>query len=192
MQQRKEIVAQTLQGIRQTARDGVTERQVLERILQQLIALAARKELWCGPEFAPPAGDERQARYMLEEQADRSFALYLNVMRPGKGILPHNHTTWACVAAVEGVEHNHVYRRLDDASQPGHARLERIDTLPIGPGSGIALLPDDIHAVEIKGEQLIRHLHLYGRALETLSKRLCFDLANERCMPMPIGVQTRR
>ncbi|MCW5257621.1 hypothetical protein D8B22_05915 [Verminephrobacter aporrectodeae subsp. tuberculatae] len=192
MDQRQEIVSRTLQTIRQIARNGVTQRPVLDQILQQLLGLAAQKDLWTGPGFAPPTGAELQARYLIEEQPDQTFALYLNVMRAGKRILPHNHTTWACVAAVEGVEHNHLYRRLDDGSRPGYAKLEQTATLPVCPGSGVALLPDEIHAVEIRDAQLIRHLHLYGRALETLSERLCFDLANDSCQRMPIGVQTRR
>ncbi len=53
-------------------------------------------------------------------------------------------------------------------------------------------MPDDIHAVENKGGPMTRHLHFYGRALETLSERLVFDVATESCKPMVMAAPARR
>ena len=187
---RGHAVAETIAEMHRIAsQDGIT-RESLAAIKESLISLAGDAYFWGGSAFPGPEPGERQARYLVSVDDDQSFALYLNVMRPGKCIPPHNHTTWACIAAVEGVELNTLYERIDGGSETGPARIREIGHVPVAPGGAIAMLGDDIHSVDITGDQIIRHLHIYGRALETLTERLTFDVVSGTCSIMDIGVKT--
>ena len=187
---RAEEVKRTVRDIRDIVESQGETRPAVKAILDKVKALAARKELWEG--YAPPEEGDLQARYLVSEEPDHSYALYLNVMRPGKKIVPHNHTTWACIAAVSGTEENRLYKRLDAGGSSGPAKLEQTGTVMVEPGTGLALLGEDIHAVLIPAGQTIRHLHMYGRALETLDRRLGYDLEKGTCSIMGLSVKSRR
>ena len=164
----------------------------LVRILGVVQTLTVHADWWSAGEYADPAEGEKQTRYLIREDADHTFALYLNIMRRGNRTPVHNHTTWACIAAVEGVEHNYVYRRLDDGAIPGHAKLTDDHVVLVKPGQGIALMPDDIHAVQIQDSDTIRHLHMYGLALEELHDRVMFDLNAHTYKKMTMAIPSQR
>lgn len=189
-QEKQQAISAFIDVARQKTTGEVT-RPNLQNVLDALVGIAAHKEWWSADEYPAPTGDDLQERYLISEDPDSTFALYLNVMKPGKKIVPHNHTTWACIAAVEGAESNYLYERTDDGSCPGQATLVQTGMKKVGPGEGIALLADDIHAVRIEDDS-IRHLHMYGLALEKLDQRLAFNLDDNTCHVMPIGVKTRR
>ncbi|MGH7209837.1 MAG: cysteine dioxygenase, partial [Acetobacteraceae bacterium] len=123
-ERRAGAVAATVERIRAIeARLGVT-RQALAEIEAAMLELAARQELFPSAEFPPPPpGEKTSRRYLLRQDPDGRFAMYMNALNPGNETRPHDHTTWAVVVAVEGQELNRVSRRTDDGSEPGRAHL---------------------------------------------------------------------
>ena len=190
--ERQQRVAELVAEAKAILAERSLSREALDVIAGKLEVLAARRHLWSEAEYRSPTEAERQKRYLVSEQPDRTFALYLNAMYRGRRIPPHNHTTWACIAAVEGCEINYLYDRLDDGSAAGKASLREREQVRIEPGRSIALMPDDIHAVANAEAPVIRHIHFYGRALEVLDQRLVFDLAAGPCKPMVMEIPSTR
>jgi predicted metal-dependent enzyme (double-stranded beta helix superfamily) len=175
-QQRQSAIDQTLEDIRQIVGQHPLDRATLAVVTTRLERLAAQKQLFTRADFPPPAaslGVGASTRYRLNpEDADDDIALYLNSINPGKTTIPHNHTTWAVIVAVEGQEDNRVYRRTDDGTNAEHAQLALVRELTVQPGTSINFLPEDIHSIHVVGNAPTLHFHLYGQPLETLSGRI--------------------
>jgi len=186
---RNQVAQALLANVEAILRNQGLDRKSLAKIGADLVELAGHSALWQADDFPQSTGDSLHARYLVAQAGD--LTLYLNVMRPGNKTPPHNHTTWACIAAVSGEEQNYLYERIDDASVAGKAELRQTAHITVAPGGGVTLMPDDIHHVEIVGDQAIRHLHLYGRPLESLDERLSFDMDAGTCRVMDIGTKTR-
>jgi len=191
-QERQQRVAELVAGAKAILTRKSLSRDALGDIAGKLEALAAQRHLWSETEYRSPTEAERQKRYLVSEEQDRTFALYLSAMYRGRRVPPHNHTTWACITAVEGCEMNYLYDRLDDGSSPGKASLRERAEVRVEPGRSIVLMPDDIHAVANADAPVIRHIHFYGRALEVLDRRLVFDLAAGTCKPMVMEIPSTR
>ena len=174
---RATAVAATMDRVKGIEREHGVTRDSLDAIKGELLRLATNEDLFPAAEFPPPpAGEKGSKRYLLQEDPDGRFAIYMLALNPGNSTKPHDHTTWAVVTAVEGQELNKVYRRTDDASVPGAAKLELVREVMVEPGTGIALMPEDIHSIHTNGTATTRHLHCYGLALERLDERQGFDL----------------
>jgi predicted metal-dependent enzyme (double-stranded beta helix superfamily) len=174
---------------------GVT-REALDAIKAEMLELAKHESLFPAAEFPPPPnGEKGSKRYLLQEDPDGRFALYMLALNPGNSTKPHDHTTWAVVVGIEGQELNKVYRRIDDGTQEGHARLEQVREVMVEPGTGIALMPEDIHSIHTPGEAGVtpstRHLHVYGLALEKLDDRLGYDLDTNTVQPYNKAYMTK-
>ncbi|UZG42677.1 rhodanese-like domain-containing protein [Caldimonas thermodepolymerans] len=156
--------------------DRPVTRDILRQVQALLEELASQPDLFPLSEFplAPPGDPNASARYLLHADPDQSFALYLNAINPGKKTPPHDHTTWACIAAVEGEELNRIYAR----PEPGVTEPLRVEReVVVRPGAGLAFMPDDIHSIHVDpAGRPTRHLHFYGRALEVLNGRSAYDL----------------
>ncbi|WP_291296433.1 cysteine dioxygenase family protein [Elioraea sp.] len=175
---RAAAVAATVDRIRGIEhRMGVT-RASLDAIMDELKTLAANEPLFPSAEFPPPpSGEKGNRRYLLHEDPGGRFALYLNALNPGNETKPHDHTTWAVVVAVDGEELNKVY-----APRTGGG-MEIVREVVVKPGTGIALMPEDIHSIHTQGTVPTRHLHMYGLALEKLDKRMAYDAATGEAVP---------
>ncbi len=176
-QQRSRIVAETIERIRAIETSQGVTRASLDAIKSEMLGLATQEALFPSAEFLPPpAGEKGAQRYLLQEDPDHRFALYLNALNPGNATKPHDHTTWAVVVSVEGAEHNTVYRR-----EPGALVVDR--EVVVEGDTGIALMPDDIHAIATPGASPTRHLHMYGLALEVLDNRMGYDETTGAAIP---------
>ena len=189
--QRKSAVLKLIAGAKAVIDIQGLTRTSLVNILARLQELAAKRQYWGADSYPAAKGEILSALYKIAEDPTRGFVLYLEVACPGKKVPPHNHMTWACIAAVEGCEDIILYRREDRGSGPGHASLTQTRRVVVEPGRGMALMPGDIHSIANASPDTARYLHFCGQALETLKTRLQFDLEKQTASTLAPVVITR-
>ena len=163
---------------------GVT-RDGLDAVKRHILDLAARRDLFDSRLFPVKDSDGTSSLYLLSEDADHGFAMYAVAERQGNMSPPHNHTTWAVIAGIDGEELNRHYRRLDDGTRPGVARIEQTGETVVKAGTAVAFLPDDIHSIHCLTMRPTLNFHLYGRSIEHLPERLAFNPKDGTCRHFP-------
>lgn len=171
---RAEAVAAAVEDIRVIEGAGPLDRDRLAAMRARLLELVAQRQLFLAEDFPPP---EKGARlYRIAEDADGRFALYVNACRDRTDSPVHDHTTWAVVCGFEGQELNRFYRRGDDGvPQETHQHV-------VEAGTGVAMLPDDLHSIHISGGGL--NFHMYGLALDRLTERRYYSEREQTWKPM--------
>lgn len=165
-EQRARLVSETVERIRaREAEQGVT-RDGVAAIRDELVALAQHVELFALDDFPPPepGSEDNNRLYLISEDPDHRFALYVQSSQPGVDVPPHNHTTWAVIVGLDGVEENRFYERRADG--PLHNGGQEVSA-----GVGVAFLPDDLHSIHIHGDRPVINFHMYGLALDQLHTR---------------------
>lgn len=165
-EERQAAVDATVDEIRKIFDGNEPDQKLLEKAKAQLLTLAKLKHLFTLDDFPPPeqGSDRNSCLYRLAEDPDHGFALYANVADGAVKAPPHDHTTWAVIVGVIGQELNKFYSKTDDG-----VRIE--DEQMVEDGTGVTLLPDDLHSIHIEEGAPVLNFHMYGLALEQLPGR---------------------
>ena len=170
---RNDTVAAAMDDIRQIETSLGVTRAGVAAIRDRLVELSSHRKLFPPADFPAPPSDDGLTSYMyrLAQDADDRFALYAQSSRGHVETPVHNHTTWAVVVGHAGQELNKFYERSGDGVTETNRHM-------VEAGTGVAMLPDDLHSIHIDGPAL--NFHCYGLALERLDRREYYH-ATDRC-----------
>lgn len=167
------IIGNAMSRLRELKLNNDSERHHLKNVENILLDLAKEKSVFDESDFPNPPSGTYDSVYLLAEETDATHALYLVCARQGKVVAPHNHTSWAVIAGLEGEEKNYIYEQTGDPDMPDGLGISEIYQVCIGEGQALSLMPDDFHGIEAK-TPMIRHLHWYGKSLPEQKERLTF------------------
>jgi len=184
--ERREKVACTVANIRKLFDGKEPSREMLAQVKTELVKLATSKHLFTLEDFPPPEADDprNSCLYRLSEDEDHKFALYANVANAKVDAPPHDHTTWAVIVGLLGVEENKFYKKAEDGVEIFGGEL-------VQEGTGVMLMPDDLHSIHIAEGEPVLNFHMYGLALEQLPGRNYWSAPKKEWRTFPAHTDIR-
>jgi predicted metal-dependent enzyme (double-stranded beta helix superfamily) len=166
-------IGDLVERIREAA--GPQGRPEPERVREILEAALATPGDWIDPAYQR-LGDGDYALYPVYRAPDGRCAVLVVVLQPGTPLPVHNHGSWAVIGVYQGREHETWFRRVDDGTVKGRARLE-VERTFVNERGTASVVPDGrIHTVEaLDGRQAVS-IHVYGTDIVT-QERIEFDVA---------------
>jgi len=123
---------------------------------------------WLKPEYRePPKGKSGVAsgygQYCLYRRGTE-LSVIAFCWGPGKGTPIHDHLSWGVLGFTDGSEKETRYKRVDDGTNAGQARLQEIGVhyTEKGRTSHIVTPSRDVHKVENPGDTPSVSIHVYG------------------------------
>ena len=151
--ERQSAIEDMIAKVRDIAQSRGISRATLESIKAEMVSVAKRKSLFPLADFQSEADEAgRQPMQLLHKDEDGQFALYMSTSISDQKPPPHNHATWAVIVGIQGEERNWLFERTDDGSVPGRGTVQVVDEQVARPGTGVALMPEDIHTIQGKAE----------------------------------------
>ena len=177
-----------VRDMRAIAAQASTEGEILSRLKPLAIRLARDRELARGaaPRVRQRPGGPRCT--CCTRRPDHSLAVFSSAYAAGRGFPPHDHGTWAIVAGVEGTEVDTAWRRIDDGTRAGYAKLEKGGETLVEAGSAVAMVSGEIHSVENRTDRTSVSLHVYGSHVGLID-RSQFDPATHRQQPFQVAFE---
>jgi predicted metal-dependent enzyme (double-stranded beta helix superfamily) len=146
----------------------------LEQLMRNPDAVPERYQVPCGVGHRPNHGNWALFR-------SEGLFIAAVVWGPGDAVQAHDHNTWGMIGFFKNTIQETRYRRVDDRSRPGYARLEKDRTLFLKPGEVSLLTPetDEIHRLDNFSDRPTVEIHVYGKDLVGLP-RCVYDPEHDR------------
>ena len=136
----RELIQETQEATARVA-DDAARIELLKPAFARLLAA----DDWLPERFTRPDDRSRMGdgigQYALYRAVDGSLCLFSLVVPPGVATPVHDHLAWGLVGVYRGRQDETIYRRLDDGSDSGRARLEVAKQQVLRRGEFYALLP---------------------------------------------------
>ena len=148
--------------MRRITAESSDHKDIIRQVSPLAKRLAADTGGWLSTDYYQAGEEQGFGVHLLHEEPNHDLAVFAVAWLPDRGTPPHDHGTWAVVVGIDGDETNINWRRLDDGSRPGHAKIEEYHRVVAGHGDVMTFLPRDIHAVWNETDGVTLSLHIYG------------------------------